>query len=273
MAAIGFVSDLDGTLLRSDGRLSSATIDMFGTLRRQGVPFVVATARTPRGVRKIAGHEVFGRMVCANGAVVWDAGRNEVIWDLAFDGPTLADAVARVSEALPDAGLAILSARTSFLDATSVALRGTGPKDSVPLTDPGTVVSTHRIVMVAVRHATLRSEELCPIVSAAFAGAGLVTFSGLGAVEVAPLGMTKAVTVAVELDRLGCPPACVVAFGDMPNDLAMLAWAGHGCAVANGHSSVLAAADEIAPSNDDDGVARTVHRFLDRFLSAEVPQR
>jgi hydroxymethylpyrimidine pyrophosphatase-like HAD family hydrolase len=74
--------------------------------------------------------------------------------------------------------------------------------------------------------------------------------------------MTKAVTVATELDRLGCAPASVVAFGDMPNDLHMLSWAARGCVVANGHPSVLAAADEVVPSNDDDGVARTVDRLL-----------
>ena len=54
----------------------------------------------------------------------------------------------------------------------------------------------------------------------------------------------------------GVAAADVVAFGDMPNDLAMLGWAGRGVAVANAHHDVLAAADEITASNDDDGVAR-----------------
>ncbi len=262
MAALGFVSDLDGTLLRSDGAISPATFAMFGTLRDLDIPFLVATARTPRGVRKIDGHEIFGRMVCANGAVVWDAARDEVIWDRAFDATSLAVGVARVRRALPDAGLALLSARTSFLDATYVTLRGTGAKDADLVFDPKAVMSGQRIVAVAVRHASLPSEELLPIVSVAFAGAGLVSFSGIGAVEVAPVGMTKAVTVAVEQADAGCPAGAVVAFGDMPNDLPLLAWAGWACAVANAHPSVLEAADEIVPANDEDGVARTVHRLL-----------
>ncbi len=49
-----------------------------------------------------------------------------------------------------------------------------------------------------------------------------------------------------------------VAFGDMPNDLPMLAWAGRSFAVANAHHEVLAAADEVIASNDDDGVAQTL---------------
>ena len=54
----------------------------------------------------------------------------------------------------------------------------------------------------------------------------------------------------------------MVAFGDMPNDLDMLAWAGHGVAVANAHPDVLAVADEITASNDDDGVAQVLERLL-----------
>jgi hydroxymethylpyrimidine pyrophosphatase-like HAD family hydrolase len=47
----------------------------------------------------------------------------------------------------------------------------------------------------------------------------------------------------------------------MPNDLPLFAWAGWACAVANGHPEVLAA-DEVVPSNDDDGVPRAVRRLL-----------
>jgi hydroxymethylpyrimidine pyrophosphatase-like HAD family hydrolase len=56
----------------------------------------------------------------------------------------------------------------------------------------------------------------------------------------------------------------VLVFGDMPNDLPMFEWAGwHRVAVANAHPDVLAAADEVTSSNDEDGVAV----FLDRLLS------
>jgi hypothetical protein len=48
----------------------------------------------------------------------------------------------------------------------------------------------------------------------------------------------------------------------MPNDLPMLAWAGRGYAMANAHPDVLAAAEHMAPSNDDDGVAQVVEKLL-----------
>jgi phosphoserine phosphatase len=41
--------------------------------------------------------------------------------------------------------------------------------------------------------------------------------------------------------------ADVVAFGDMPNDLEMLRWAGHGVAMGNAHPALLDVADEVTP--------------------------
>ena len=54
----------------------------------------------------------------------------------------------------------------------------------------------------------------------------------------------------------------MVAFGDMPNDVPMLQWAGHGVAVGNAHEQVLAVADEVTATNDDDGVAKVLERLF-----------
>ena len=48
----------------------------------------------------------------------------------------------------------------------------------------------------------------------------------------------------------------------MPNDLPMLEWVGHAVAVANAHPEVLALADEVTASNDDDGVAQVLERLF-----------
>ncbi|MGH3742143.1 MAG: HAD family hydrolase, partial [Micromonosporaceae bacterium] len=90
-----------------------------------------------------------------------------------------------------------------------------------------------------------------------------VTHSGMDFVELCPPGVTKAAGLALVADALGIDAAHVLVFGDMPNDVPMFAWAGRGVAVANAHPEVLAVADEVAGSNDDDGVAR----HLDRMLS------
>ena len=263
MAQIGgVVSDLDGTLLRSDGTLSPATIRFLGRMRELGVPLVVATGRTPRAVRKIVGHERLGRVVCANGAIVWDAGRGEVIDQSSFDPAALSEGLTRLRTALPEAGFALLSVDAMFLDEASVALRGKMSGGAEACSDIDAVIATHPIAMVAVRHPRLAADEMMATASAAFADAGVASFAGLGVVDIAPGGATKAVAVAREMASLGCAPEEIVVFGDMPNDLPLFAWSGWACAVANAHPSVLEAADEIVPGHDEDGVARTVERFL-----------
>lgn len=82
-----------------------------------------------------------------------------------------------------------------------------------------------------------------------------VTLPGPWTVEVSAAGVSKAAALAELCDELGIAAADVLALGDYPNDLPMLAWAGRGVAVANAHPEVLAAADEVTASNDEDGVA------------------
>jgi hydroxymethylpyrimidine pyrophosphatase-like HAD family hydrolase len=194
--------------------------------------------------------------------VVWDAGRSEVVHEVAFEPLALLDAVERVREALPGVGIALLSASTMHLDAGYASLRGKGAAGAETFTNVGRVVADHRIVMVSVRHPRHTAQQSVGAVAAAFGDVGVASFAGLVSVDVAPASAKKVQAVAEELAAAGCPPGATVAFGDMPNDLPLLGWAGWACAVVNAHPSVLEAADEIVPSNDDDGVAVGVRRLL-----------
>ena len=89
------------------------------------------------------------------------------------------------------------------------------------------------------------------------------TWSSIGAlVEISGPGVTKASTLALLCEELGVAPDEVVAFGDMPNDLAMLQWAGTSYAMANAHPSVTALAGRRAPSHEDDGVAAVLEELF-----------
>jgi hydroxymethylpyrimidine pyrophosphatase-like HAD family hydrolase len=70
-------------------------------------------------------------------------------------------------------------------------------------------------------------------------------------------GVNKATAVA----ELGVPPEAVIAFGDYPNDIPLLTWAGRGVAMGNAHADVLAIADEVTATNDEDGVALVLERL------------
>ena len=89
------------------------------------------------------------------------------------------------------------------------------------------------------------------------------TWSSVGSlVEMSAAGVTKASTLALLCEQLGVSPAEVLAFGDMPNDIAMLEWAGTSYAMGNAHPSAVAAAGHVAPRNDEDGVAQVVEQLL-----------
>ena len=80
--------------------------------------------------------------------------------------------------------------------------------------------------------------------------------------EISAAGVSKASALARLCRQRGVERDEVIAFGDMPNDLPMLAWAGRSVAVANAHPDVLAAADEVTASNDESGVALVLERLF-----------
>jgi hydroxymethylpyrimidine pyrophosphatase-like HAD family hydrolase len=86
--------------------------------------------------------------------------------------------------------------------------------------------------------------------------------STTGLLEISAAGVSKATTLARVCEERGVPAAEVVAFGDMPNDLPMLAWAGVAYAVEGAHPEVLAAVDRVVPAPEDDGVARELVRLF-----------
>src|SRR4030095_14613305 len=117
------------------------------------------------------------------------------------------------------------------------------------------------VLKVFLRSSTLGQDELLAraqrVVDPADAE---VTHAGLGFIEVLPPGITKASGLAVALERYGVGFGDVLVFGDMPNDLPMVAAVseagGRTVAVATAHPAVRAAAAEVTSGHDADGVAR-----------------
>ena len=81
--------------------------------------------------------------------------------------------------------------------------------------------------------------------------------------EMSAHGVTKASTLERLCVDLGVAAEEVVAFGDMPNDVAMLQWAGTSYAMANAHPAAVAVAAATAPSHEDDGVAAVLSELFD----------
>lgn len=89
--------------------------------------------------------------------------------------------------------------------------------------------------------------------------------------ELVPLGIDKARSIAVLSEKLGITREEVAAMGDGYNDLSMIKYAGLGIAMNNAQEPVKAAADYIAPSNDEDGVAIAVERYFLHAFKTDSP--
>jgi hydroxymethylpyrimidine pyrophosphatase-like HAD family hydrolase len=274
-------TDLDGTLLRSDGSVSDRTRRALAATEAAGTEVVFVTARPPRWLHALAdlvgGH---GRVICLGGAAVWDLGSGAALEVCGFDDDVVRSLVGDLREAVPGAGLAVETPRGPAFDpwfpdgephldrrlrAAPVegALRAGDAVAKLLVVRPGTPVQGFGVVQRGdVRDAA--QDEFFARVRGVVDGRAELHYSGAaGLAELLPPGVTKDVALARWCRRLGVDARDVWAFGDMPNDLPMLRWAGRGHAVANAHPDVLACADAVVPGNDDDGVAAALEAVLD----------
>ena len=250
-------TDLDGTLLDDEGRLSERSEEVLRRLQELGVRVVVVTARPLRWMDELWARVGGGRGVgiVSNGAITYDIGRREVL-DLrgipAEIGLPMAEAI---REAAPGAAFALESLGGYRREPAYVDLHPAPP--DIRVGDLSGLWDEPAAKILA-QHLTLDPEDFRTRVFDAVGTSGTATWTTDRLMEVSAAGVTKGAALAALCERLGIGAAEVVAFGDMPNDIPMLSWAGTSYAVANGHESVLAAADHVAPRNSEDGVAVTL---------------
>ncbi|MEV0677128.1 HAD family hydrolase [Actinosynnema sp. NPDC050436] len=262
-------SDVDGTLLSPLHRVTDRTAAAVGRVVAAGVPFVLATGRPPRWVPDIAeAAGLDGYAVCANGAVLYHLGQDRVIWQRTLDPVLLRDIMSALDEVMPGVAFAVERTGESAFDETVpqfIAEDGYAhpwPEGPEPNGDRSGML-THPVVKLLVRHREMTSGEMVLAIAELLGDQVDATYSTtLGLVELAAPGVTKATGLADVAERLGVDRAGVVAFGDMPNDVEMLGWAGHGVAMANGHPDARAAADEVTGPNGEDGVAMVLERWF-----------
>ena len=254
-------TDLDGTLLRSDGTVSAASRELLATLDRRGVPVVFVTARPMRWMGDLwplVGRH--GMAIVSNGAILYDVGAGRARHVTGIDaaaGIALCEAIAA---AVPGAGFAIECVsgirRDPVYEEPYEVPEGSpvGPLDEL-WDEPA--------VKLLVRHSGIDPDAFRDRVIAAVGDRAVATWTVPGLVEISAPGITKASRLVQVADELGVAAADVVAFGDMPNDLPMLEWAGTSYAMANADPTVLAAATHRAPANDDDGVAAVLAELFE----------
>ena len=254
-------TDLDGTLLHSDGTCSERTRAALAAVERAGIQVVLVTARPPRWLHDVA--DLVGEhgvALCANGAFVYDVRNRRIVDERCLSAEVVGQIAGDLRNALPGIAFATES-RIGFRREREFHGAHTTPQDVTaamieellgPL--PGKVLA---------RSDDMPAEHFPRLVGEVVGDRAVVSYSGAsGLAEISALGVTKASALGKWCAAQSIASAEVFAFGDMPNDLPMLAWAGRSFGVANAHPDVLDMVDEVCASNDQDGVAQVLEAIL-----------
>ncbi len=261
-------TDVDGTLLDDDERITPRTRRAVRAAVASGVQFVLATGRPPRWVSPVVEALGFAPMaVCANGAVIYDSENDRIISARTLSVDMLTELAEIATRVIPGAGLAVERiGRTAHDSATPQFVSSPGYEHAW-LNPDNTEVSIEDLlsapaVKLLIRKSGARSSDMAAELVKHIGIQGDITYStNNGLIEINPLGTSKATGVEEVARPLEITAEDVVAFGDMPNDVPMLRWAGHGVAMGNAHPDAVAAANEVTASNAEDGLARVLERW------------
>ena len=255
-------TDLDGTIVHEDGSVSERTLSAFASAIGAGVKVVFVTGRPPRWMAEVAevtGHR--GLAICANGAYVYDLHAEAIVETRAMTPETARSAVDQLRVVMPDSAFGV-ETPDGFGHEKEYAPRW----DVNPLLTVAPVeeLLDRPLAKLLVRDQTLDGDTMLQRARPVLKGIAEVTHSNVNdcLLEISALGVSKASTLARLAEFWAIDASEVVAFGDMPNDLEMLQWAGRGYAMANAHHEVLAKAGNVAPTIHDDGVAEVLNQLL-----------
>ncbi len=258
--------DVDGTLINRRGVLTERTASALRALAEAGVITALATGRPwPQAQSVVRQASGVSYAVCLNGAVVMDAVAGEQIADRAMTHIEAIEAAEIARKLVPDVrlGLDLADGRHvwehRFAPAMPVDLLADISVERVDdaLSAVDGPVLTWLVHAPSVDTLTI-IDELAPDMPLGTE----IRPSGLDMAEIAAAGVSKSAGLEIICRRYGFDAAEVLAFGDGLNDIDMLRWAGQAVAMSNAPDSVRDAADRIAPSNEDDGVAVVVEAML-----------
>ncbi|MFP3989294.1 Cof-type HAD-IIB family hydrolase [Streptomyces sp. E11-3] len=264
-------TDLDGTLLHDDKSVSERTIAALAAAEEAGIEVFFVTGRPARWMDVVSAHvHGHGLAICGNGAAVVDL----------HGGPGTHRFV-KLRPLERAAALGVIDILRTAAPGTSFAIERTGgihhelaypplhldPAVTIApaekLLAENSDVADQPVLKILAHHTELSPDAFLALARTAIGDHASVTRSSPTALlEISASGVSKASTLALCCAERGIPPEEVVAFGDMPNDVEMLTWAGTSYAMGNAHADVIAAASGRTVANNEDGVAVIIEQIL-----------
>lgn len=255
--------DVDGTLLGPGFAVSERTAHVLSRVAAAGAVIVLVTGRSPRKLaRVLASLGTRYGAICANGAIVYHPADDQPRLRQVLEPAQVLQVCNLIQAQVPDVMFAAEIDCGQLLHSSGWPVHHEDLEIAVAVGLEELIAN--QMIKLQARAPGRNSETFHKLVTAAVGDLVEATCPGYeGLVEMMQRGVTKASALAALAKELGIDPADTLAFGDMPNDLSMLRWAGRSVVVANAHPEVLAAADEITLTNLEDGVAVYLERLLD----------
>jgi Cof subfamily protein (haloacid dehalogenase superfamily) len=251
-------------LIWEDGALRPRTLSAIERARADGVRVVVATGRMFRSVLPYLEQAgIDDPVVCYQGAAVADPRTGEFL----RHEPIQLELARETIAVLQGEGFHVncyVDDELYVAEATTEAERYAGFQN-LPLHEVGDLaawLAAPPTKLVAIDDPDVL-DGLEASMKKRFAGRLYISKSLPFFLEFANPDVTKASGLAFVAEHLGFTQERTVAFGDGENDVELLEWAGFGIAVANAHPRVLAAADWVCPSAEEEGVAQVMEALLD----------
>lgn len=256
--------DVDGTLLRSDKALTKRSAQAIMDASKAGVHVVLASARPPRSMKKI--YDYLGLktyQINYNGALVEDPIKGMHIYHKALPMELARRVLAVARRAVPN----IISCVEILDKWCTDGKQEQWPKRTMLQFDPGCYGEVDLFLNAPVTKLMFLGET-ADIMAAR--KAVLKNFPKIIAVAVSDKHLIQVINPEVEkadglsliAAQYGVQRRRCMAIGDAPNDSGMMQWAGLGVAVQNAWPQVLEIADAVVPSNDQDGVAVAIQRYV-----------
>lgn len=261
------VLDLDGTLTNAKKEITPHTLRTLMEAQKKGVVVVLASGRPTYGIvplaRQLQLEQYGGYILAYNGGKIVDCKTGGCVFNQELNPvlvPTLYD------EAMA-AGLQILTYQAGGIAATK--------KDDEYVEHEAFINKMPVEEYTDFKHQVEYPINKCLIVGEPIAlhtlelkltkqmeGQISVYRSADFFLECVPLGIEKSQSIDKLIATLGIKREEVIAMGDGYNDLGMIQYAGLGIAMANANDDVRAAADFVTRSNEEDGVAYAIEKFV-----------
>ncbi|MDR1771860.1 MAG: Cof-type HAD-IIB family hydrolase [Hungatella sp.] len=261
------VLDLDGTLTDRNKKITPRTKEALFELKRQGGIIVLASGRPTYGVmplaRELELHESGGYILSFNGGRIIDCRTGETV----FARELSVSSNSRIIRMAKEHGVNILTYEDDLIITPNAGDEYVEKESTINKLEVKEIKDMEAYVQFPVVKFLMLDEGdylamVEPKVKAALGRDYSVYRSEPYFLEILPKGVDKAASLERLLMKLGMGREEMIACGDGYNDLSMIQYAGLGVAMENAVLPVRLAADYVTLSNNDDGVAHVIEKFM-----------